>query len=325
MPLTKTLLRVTVIGGIATGGLVLLAGPQRVGMLFDQARATVSATIDDHIQDPVALRNQLRELEEQYPERIAQVEGELAQLGQEIAQLERDREIAVRVTELAQADLDELGGLIDEARIVRASNPTSQIRLHWSGQPLNYDDALTRATNIRSTFTAHASRVVEADKTMEVLATQRTRLADILTDLEEEYATFRAQIAELDGQIAAIERNERLIKMVEEREQAIAQLDRNEAYSIDHITGKLAKTLAEQDARLNAALNGASADDYAREAEEMLRREAAAEAAFDRAMSTPLPTLDSRIDIVPGDDSTSGDEAGVTAGPVASRTIVDID
>ena len=309
MPFTKTLCRVTVLGGLATGGLVLLAGPQRVGMLFDQARTVVSDRIDDHIQDPIALRNQLRDLEKQYPDRIAQVEGEVAQLSQEMAQLERDRAVSARVIELAQADLDELAPMIEQAQAARSESPSALIRVHWAGQPLSYENALTRAANIRSTYNAYASRVVEADSTLEVLSTQRARLTDILTELQNEYATFRVQITELDGQIAAIERNERLIDMVEEREKAIAQLDRHESHSLEHIKGKLAKTRAEQEARLNAALTGNKGDDYAREAEEMLRREAAAKATFDEAMNKPLPVVNDRIDIVPTPTPTADDAA----------------
>jgi predicted nuclease with TOPRIM domain len=322
MPCTKTLCRVTVIGGLATGALVLLAGPQRVGMLFDQARTAVSERIDDQIQDPVALRNQLRQLEKQYPERIAEVEGELAQLSQEMAQLERDRAVSARVVELAQADLDELAPMIEEAQAARSSSPSAVIRVHWAGQPLSYENAMTRAANIRSTYNAYAARVVEADQTLEVLSTQHARLSDVLGEMQNEFSTFRVQIAELDGQIAAIERNERLIKMVEEREKAIAQLDRHESHSLEHIKGKLAKTRAEQEARLNAALTNSDGDDYAREAEEMLRREAAAKATFDEAMSKPLPVLNDRIDIVPDAED---DDDSLSHGPVASRSVIDID
>jgi chromosome segregation ATPase len=325
MALSKTLLRVTVIGGLATGGLVLLAGPQRVGMLFDQARQTVSAAIDDQIDDPVALRNQLRELEKQYPEKIAKVEGELAELNREMKALERERAVSSRVVELAEADLDELSGLLEDAQAARAESPRAIIKVHWSGTPLNYDDALTRAANIRSTYNTYATRVVEADKTVDVLMQQKNRLTELLGELRDEHNSFKAQIAQLDGQIEAIARNERLIDMVEEREKAIAQLDRHESHSLGHIQSKLEKTRAEQEARLAAILNPSEAEDYAREAEEMLNREQAAKELFEATMSAPTPSaLGDRIDITP-DAEGDADSSGPVASSASSRDVVDID
>ncbi len=356
MALSKTLLRVTVIGGLATGGLVLLAGPQRVGMLFDQARTTVSTAIDNSIEDPVALRNQLRDLEKQYPTKIAKVEGELAELNQQMATLERDRAVATRVVELAQADLDELSDMLNEAQAVRSESPHAIIRVHWAGAPMNYDEALTRAADIRTTFNSYTTRVSEADATLDVLAQQRTRLAELLGELRDEHNEFKAQIAqldgqieaiarnerlidmveerekaiaELDGQIAAIERNERLIKMVEEREKAIAQLDRHESHSLGQIQAKLQKTRAEQEARLASIMNPSQAEDYAKQAEEMLNREAAARTLFEKATEQPLPTgFGERIDITPAQRSGDAERDAAAHGPVATsdtNRVIDID
>jgi len=329
MALSKTLLRVTVIGGLATGGLVLLAGPQRVGMLFDQARTTVSTAIDNSIEDPVALRNQLRDLEKQYPTKIAKVEGELAELNQQMATLERDRAVATRVVELAQADLDELSDMLNEAQAVRSESPHAIIRVHWAGAPMNYDEALTRAADIRTTFNSYTTRVSEADATLDVLAQQRTRLAELLGELRDEHNEFKAQIAQLDGQIEAIARNERLIDMVEEREKAIAQLDRHESHSLGQIQAKLQKTRAEQEARLASIMNPSQAEDYAKQAEEMLNREAAARTLFEKATEQPLPTgFGERIDITPAQRSGDAERDAAAHGPVATsdtNRVIDID
>lgn len=318
MCFTKTLIRTTVIAGLATGGLILIAGPDRAAMVAAQARDKVVSVIDSNIDDPVALRNQLRELETEYPQRIAALEGELASLDQEIAQLDRDQQVAQRVVELASADLDQLAGMLDEAEAAREVSPAAVIKVHFNGTPMRYDQAITRAAQIRSTFNAYNARVVEADDTLTVLAQQRTRLTELIAELTSEHEEFRAQIAQLDGQIAAIERNDKLIEMVEERERAIRQYDKHETVSLDQVKAKLAKTRAEQEARLSSALNASRSNDYATQAEEMLNREATAKQLLEDAKNAPLPKHTAqRIDITPDADN----DAVAAANP--ERIIID--
>jgi len=331
MNLTKTLIRATVIGGLATGGLVLIAGPDRVAMLAGQARDTITSAIDDSIDDPVALRNQLRELEEQYPERIANLQGELASLDQEIAQLERDRDVAERVVELASEDLDELSGMLEEARAAREVSPAAVIKVHFNGAPVPYDQAISRAAQIRSTYNAYAARLTESDDTLAVLNQQRERLASLLNELTSEHEEFRAQIAQLDGQIAAIERNEKLITMVEQRERAIREYDKSESVSVDQVRAQLARTRAEQEARLSSAINAARSSDYADRAEEMLTREAAALQLLEQAertapaRSTSSSNTPERIDITPNNDDRDGDDHDNNPSAMADANRITID
>ncbi len=297
MALCKTIVRTAVIGGLVTGGLVLIAGPERVSMLAGQARDTIVSAIDDSIDDPVALRNQLSELEREYPNRIAELEGELASLDQQIAELQRDKAVADHVVELAGADLKDLQGMLEEAQAAREVSPGAVIRVHWQGAPISYDRAITRAAEIRTTYNAYATRASEAVDTLTVLSQQRERMTDLLSELRAEHEEFRAQIVQLDGQIAAIERNDRLIEMVERRERAIREYDKSETVSLDQVKSKLAKTRAEQEARLQQALRGQRSDDYAAEAEEMLNREAAAQRMLDEVLEAPVAP--ERVDVLP--------------------------
>ena len=331
MNLTKTLIRATVIGGLATGGLVLIAGPDRVAMLANQARTTITSAIDDSIDDPVALRNQLRDLEEQYPERIANLQGELASLDQEINQLQRDRDVAERVVELASEDLDELSSMLEEARAAREVSPAAVIKVHFNGSPVPYDQAISRAAQIRSTYNAYTARLTESGDTLAVLNQQRERLASLLNELTSEHEEFRAQIAQLDGQIAAIERNEKLITMVEQRERAIREYDKSESVSVDQVRAQLARTRAEQEARLSSALNAARSSDYADRAEEMLTREAAALQLLEQAertapaRSTSSSNAPERIDITPSNHDNDDDAHNNNPSAMADANRITID
>ena len=94
--LFKTLLRVGVVTTACGGLALLIAGPDRASALVGQAHDTIIQHIDATIDDPVALRKQLRELEREYPERIAQVSGDLAELNEQISQLEQEARGLVR-------------------------------------------------------------------------------------------------------------------------------------------------------------------------------------------------------------------------------------
>eukprot|EP01025_Chloroclados_australasicus_P037418 TRINITY_DN38200_c0_g1_i2.p3 TRINITY_DN38200_c0_g1~~TRINITY_DN38200_c0_g1_i2.p3 ORF type:complete len:168 (-),score=32.23 TRINITY_DN38200_c0_g1_i2:44-547(-) len=120
MPFVKTIIRVGVIGTLVGGGLIAVAGPERVGAALTQARDTVNDTIDRNIDDPVKMRAQLRKLESQYPERITRVRQDLATLDTQTAEYERELAVAERVVELAQADLEAMHGLFDRAEHARA-------------------------------------------------------------------------------------------------------------------------------------------------------------------------------------------------------------
>src|SRR5690554_1618158 len=86
----KTVVRGAVLTALVGGVAVAVAGPETVRALFHQTRHNVRHAIDAQISDLVALRAQLRSLEEQYPKKIADVRGDLAELNEQIAQIERD-------------------------------------------------------------------------------------------------------------------------------------------------------------------------------------------------------------------------------------------
>ena len=297
MSLAKTVIRFGLIGGLAAGGLALIAGPQRVGALFHQARHTVTDAIDAQIGDPVALRNQLRRLEQEYPERIASVRGELASLNQQMAELTRDRDVAQKVVELASIDYESISASLAQAEEVRTESPYAVIRVRFDGRAFDLDDAYSRAVQIKNTMNAYQGRAYEADRSVELLAQQRDRLTELLNELETEHADFRAQVFQLDGQIEMIERNDRLIAMVQEREDAIRKYDKFETVSLDQVTGRMAQIRAEQEARLEQLASGAETRNYAEQAEAMLNAEASAKQLFEATKAlepaaAPAPTIE---------------------------------
>ncbi|HZW11095.1 MAG TPA: hypothetical protein VFF69_14430 [Phycisphaerales bacterium] len=271
MGFIKPVIWVGVAGALAAGTAVAVMGGPRASALFEQTRAKINSSIDSQIDDPVALRQQLRELEAQYPGRIAEVRGDLAELTSQIAQLEREHKVSTRVVELADADLGQIKGLLAKAEAARADNGFALVRVRFDEDTLDLEDAYGKANQISQLRAAYASKTADIDGNLDVLRQQEARLNQILGQLESERAEFQAQLWQLDRQVDAIARNDRMIEMLERRQEAFERYDRyGDVTSPDQVQGQIAKILAEQESRLNALSVENTNNDYERQAENEL-------------------------------------------------------
>lgn len=262
----KRFLRVGVIGtvlvGTAAGAAIMIAGPQRARAVMTQVHGQVIHSIDAHIDDPAALRAQLQEMEREYPKRIAQVRGDLAELQEEIRQLDRDREIATRVVALADEDMAELEAKLAQASAQVEAGSTRLVAVTVDDNKFTYDRAATRLNQIRNTRVAYYNRAEDASHDLGFLHQQEGRLQDLLGQLEGERAQFRSQIAQLSRQVDAIARNDRLIDLLEKRNKTIERVSRYEAVSLDQITGRLSEIRSRQEAELDLLSSEQEEADY---------------------------------------------------------------
>lgn len=260
--LSRSLLRWGIIGGIALGGLTILIGPDRVGAAFDQLRSKARNAADNLIDDPVALRRQLQSLAEQYPTRIGQVRGELAEVERQIRQLEQDSDVAKRVVGMANEDLNKL-------RVALASGDSATGRLITlrESQMTNKKDATEvakeEARRINNVRLSYQDRFAANKQQLEFLSQQKERLTTILGRLETEYSDFETKMAVLDRQIDSIERNERLIDMTKEQQSLLADYDKfGEVGNLGQLEAKLAELRTVQEAQLEALAKAGVPSDY---------------------------------------------------------------
>jgi chromosome segregation ATPase len=323
MGIVKTVIRIGVVGGLATGAAVLVAGPERVFALAGQARQAVVTRIDQNIKDPVALRAQLRSLEAEYPRRIAAVRADLAELQQQLAELDRDREVSVRVVEMASADLSELKAMLARAESARAESPLAVIQVRFDNRAYSLDQAYGRATQINNTLNVYGTRAADAERDIAFLRQQEERLSEVLAQLETERAQFQAQIWQLDGQIEMIARNEKLIELVEKRQASIDRHSRYEAVSLEQVTQRMARIRADQEARLQAVSGQTATTNYEKKARVMLDSENTARDVFKRSQeAAPAPTPTKAIEILPG-ASKQGEPAAAAPDKMArARTLI---
>ncbi len=247
--MTRCIFRWGLITALALGGATLLIGPERVAAGLAHVRTKAQSVVDLAVDNPAALRRQLGQLAEEYPQRIAQVQGELAEVEQQISQFERDTEVASRVIAMTSEDLDELKTLIARADGVDADGRPVFVR--FEGVRFRVDDAKNEAHRINSVRTTYGDRLQCNQQQLTMLTQQKSRLSEILSRLEDEFATFETQMWQLDRQIDAIERNDRLIAMTQQLQSTLDGYDKwGKLDNLTQLQAKLVELETIQEAQL---------------------------------------------------------------------------
>lgn len=283
----KVGLGVVVLSGAGLGAALLLAGPQRTHAMIDQVHTDILQRIDANVEDPAALRTQLRNLEAEYPERISQVRGDLAELRQQVRQLEREEAICERVVEMANSDFASLEPVLNQATAMRASEGNSAVSVvAWDDKVYSYDRAANQLNQVRQTLMAYTNRAADARHDLTHLRQQEGRLEDLLVTLETERTQFQSQIMQLTRQVDAIARNERLIGLLEKRNRTIDECSRYDVISLDNLTNRLAEVRSRQTAELDMLSNQQEQMDY----EDMARMEISrSNISTGKSTAQPLP------------------------------------
>jgi len=269
----KTVVRGVVITALAGGVLVAVAGPQRAHAMFNQTRGGLISVIDNNIEDPILLRAQVKKLEAQYPGKIAEVRSDLSEVQTQIAQLQREMQIATKVVALASNDLNVVDSQIAQARVTQGANPGAIVRISFNNKPVDLEDAYAKRQQIEQTQGLYSNRAADLNIDLGYLSDQESQLADLLERLVGEQSEFQAKLFQLDAQIDTIARNDRLIDMMEDRQDTIDAHSRFQANSLDQLNGRLSNIRTEQRARLEAMAGRNQDRDYADEAKYLIDQE----------------------------------------------------
>jgi chromosome segregation ATPase len=272
----KTAVVATVLIGMAGAGAYALMGKHRTQAVVNELQDNLLESIDKHLDNPAMMRTQLRELEKEYPERIAQVQGDLAEIRHEIKQLEQEVLVSDRVVALAERDLERLGTQVASQVPTSAGAQIVGVRLQsvrLDGEVYTPDSAHTQLQRVRATRSAYAGRAADARHDLGYLEKQAERLEELLAKLQGEQTEFRAQVVGLNRQIDAIGRNDRLLELLEKRNKTIAECSRYEAVSLDQITARLDSIKGKQEAALDLFASEEHATDYEEEARQQLASE----------------------------------------------------
>lgn len=266
MCFVKHVVRYGVITALVGGTAALVAGPDRVHALITQTRQHVNSAIDAQIDDPIALRSQMRQLAGTYPERIASVERDLAELHSQQAQLKQESVVSDRVVALANADLDQMKGLLDKAQATQTSlaadNHAAIVRVVFNNESLDVNGAYAKARSIQQVRDAYTTRANDIQRDLGYLGQQEERLTKLQAQLQQENADFQAQLWQMDRQVDSIARNDRLISMMEKRQKTLDDQGRYGADSLQQLSGRFADIRAKQEARLQTLGTGTAINNY---------------------------------------------------------------
>jgi len=244
----KPFLRLALIMLVIAGIAAVVAGPDRMHAVAHQVQAEISQVIDSKIDDPVAFRSQLRQLEKEYPERISQVRMDLTELQSQIRQLEREKAVAERVVELAQEDAASLTDVVNHD-VSTVSNVVRPASVRYASSAAN-SRARSRVAKAQQVAISYSERAQDAERDLGYLYQQAERMEEVLAQLESERAQFHTQLMQLERQVDAVARNERLIKLMEKRNRTIEKMSRYEAGSLENLQGRLASMRNQQEAEL---------------------------------------------------------------------------
>jgi phage shock protein A len=278
------------ISALALGGATLLIGPERVAASLACVRAKAQSVVDLAVDNPAALRRQLQELADEYPDRIATVRGEIAEVDHQLAQFERDTEISSRVVSMTTDDLTELKTLITRAEGVDGR----PVYVRFEGVRFGLDQAYGEAKRINNVRITYGDRLTNNHQQLDLLSQQKARLVDILSRLEDEYTTFETQMWQLDRQIDAIERNDRLIEMTEQLQATLATYDQwGKVGNLHQLESKLAELKTIQDAQLEYLTKRGIRDTYEKRAKYELDTESAPQ---DESFDVPVEETDTQAE-----------------------------
>ena len=255
------LLTAVLVGTAAAIGFATL-GPNRAHAVIGEMHTSLLEAVDQSIDDPAALRAQIRELEKEYPKRIAQVRSDLAEVQAEIASLDREVAISDRVVALADQDIDRLGAQLAAQLAEDGAQLVSRSLISLDGHTYTPARAKVRLNQVKATRVAYANRSADAKHDRSYLVKQKERLEDLLVKLEAERAEFQTQALTLGRQIDSIARNDRLIQLLDRRNRTIEECSRYESASLDQITGRLAQVKNRQEAELELLSGQSEQADY---------------------------------------------------------------
>ena len=284
---SRCIIRWGLISGLALGGVTLLIGPERVAASLAHVRAKAQSVVDSAVDDPLVLRRQLQELADEYPGRIATVRGEIAEVDKQMEQFADDSQVAQLVVGMTTSDLSELKTLIARAETTVEEMDSPHVAIRFEGVRFKIDQAYNEARRINQIRLGYRDRLACNTQQFALLQQQNGRLAEILGQLEDEYATFNTQMWQLDRQIDAIERNSRLIEMTEELQATLNSYDRwGKVGNLKQLEAKLAELTTIQEAQLVALTSRGARNNYEAKARYELEIEDAPSSPFDDPFET---------------------------------------
>ncbi len=272
MTICKTIFRWIIVAGLALGGITIIIGPERVAAAFGSLQNQANTLVDQYIdvEEAQALRNQLYTLAEAYPDRIAEIRGEVARVETQLDQFAHDADVARRVVAMTGSDLEQIALQVQSAE----HGGFHTVSLVNGDAGVNIDVAYREGRRIKGIHETYQERLVSDQRQVDMLKTQHERLTALLEQIEHEFADYQAQVWQLDRQIDSIERNDRLIALTESQQDTLRAFESpGNADGLRAIETRLAELQAVQEGTLQALAERGRQNEYEHRAQMMLKQD----------------------------------------------------
>jgi DNA repair exonuclease SbcCD ATPase subunit len=255
---------------IGVGAAVL--GPQQAQQLMMQAQDNVQGVIDNQFDEHTKVRSQVAKLQAQLPKQISQVREDLSEINTQMSDLQREKSVCERVVTLIDRDLGMLEPQV-QAASSHGQGTVSLASVKFRTEAISMSSARKKVDTLKLDRNNYLERSLEADRSLIYLGDQADQFEETLAELESDRARLDAQISQIDQEIVAIERNARMIELLETRRKKLDSYQRFEAGSLDSVQGKLKEIRARQQAELDYLAGKGEHVNYEQEALEEMQQE----------------------------------------------------
>ncbi len=249
-----------VIGALGLAGLIAVVGLTRVKTAWWSVRDHLRSNVDELVDTRIALQHEVRKLQNEYPERIADLRCQSKEIDRDLAACNKDVKLCHEVVALCESDITVLNAKLEVAD-ADADGFGSNI-VEFRSERLGRAEALTRAGRIAQTADSYRDRLSDLTAEQQILRDERGRLRAELAEMEREFREFQSEVGTISREIDSLKRKEKLVKVAERRQQETDDIFADRASGLTVVKEKIERRKIQLDERLRALRGVRSGNEY---------------------------------------------------------------
>jgi chromosome segregation ATPase len=239
-----------VIGALGLAGLIAVVGLTRVKTAWWSVRDHLRSNVDELVDTRVALQHEVRKLQEEYPERIADLRCQVKEIDRDLTACTEDVNLCQEVVALCESDITVLNAKLQVAD--SDADGLGPDLVEFRSEKLGRAEALTRAGRIAETASSYRARLEDLTAEQQILRDERSRLRAELADMEREFTEFQTDAGTISREIDSLKRKEKLVKVAERRQEETDDIFSDRASGLIVVKEKIERRKIQLDERLRA-------------------------------------------------------------------------
>lgn len=265
----RGMIKWSVIGGLGLLGLVALVGVGRVKAAYVSVREHVRSNMDEMIDTRQALLTEMKKLQKEYPDRIAELRVQLREVDRAVGDNAKDTRLCREVVALCRSDREVLAAKLDAND--RDADGISVPVIEFRSERLDRNDAVARASRILETERQYGDRLSDLTDETAVLRNEKAQIQAELEQTESEYRDFQMEYTALMREADSLERKEDLVDMAEARRGEREDIFSDRASSLQTLKDRMEKQKIKLDAKLQGLRTYRNGNEYETRARLRLR------------------------------------------------------